>query len=98
VSRAASSAPAIATAATMNRLSVSMIGARRLDSISAVVAASSSIPSTRLVTCPVHFLEEAATASAMADLAATDNTFPLEEGGAAESGNHGPGKVVLTMV
>ena len=46
-----------------------------------------------------HFsaMEEAATASALADIAATDDTFPLEEGGAAESGHHGPGKVVLTM-
>jgi NADPH:quinone reductase-like Zn-dependent oxidoreductase len=43
-------------------------------------------------------LEEAAVASAMADLASTDGRFPLEEGGAAESGKHGPGKVVLTMV
>jgi hypothetical protein len=32
----------------------------------------------------------------MADLAATGGRFPLEEGGAAESGKHGPGKVVLT--
>jgi hypothetical protein len=31
-------------------------------------------------------------------VAATDGTFPLEQGGAAESGKHGPGKVVLTMV
>ena len=43
-------------------------------------------------------LEEARAASAMADLAANGNTFPLEAGGAAESGKHGPGKVVLTMV
>ena len=43
-------------------------------------------------------LEEAATASAMADVAATDGLFPLEQGGAAESGKHAPGKVVLTMV
>jgi NADPH:quinone reductase-like Zn-dependent oxidoreductase len=43
-------------------------------------------------------LEEARAASAMADVAATDHAFPLEEGGAAESGKHGPGKVVLTMV
>ena len=42
-------------------------------------------------------LEEAVAASAMADVAATDHTFPLEEGGAAESGKHGPGKVVLTV-
>jgi len=37
-------------------------------------------------------------ASAMADLAAGDGHFPLEEGGAAASGKHGPGKVVLTMM
>ena len=42
-------------------------------------------------------LEEAASASAAADLAASDGLFPLEEGGAAESGKHGPGKVVLTI-
>jgi NADPH:quinone reductase-like Zn-dependent oxidoreductase len=42
-------------------------------------------------------LEEAAKASGMADVAATDGLFPLEEGGAAKSGEHGPGKVVLTM-
>jgi hypothetical protein len=33
----------------------------------------------------------------MADLAATGQQFPLEQGGATESGQHGPGKVVLTM-
>jgi hypothetical protein len=43
-------------------------------------------------------LEEAGAAAALADLAATGQLFPLEEGGAAESGEHGPGKVVLTMV
>jgi NADPH:quinone reductase-like Zn-dependent oxidoreductase len=43
-------------------------------------------------------LEEASAASASADLAATGERFPLEQGGAAESGKHGPGKVVLTMV
>ena len=42
-------------------------------------------------------LEEAAAASATADLAASDGYFPLEEGAAEESGQHGPGKVVLTM-
>jgi NADPH:quinone reductase-like Zn-dependent oxidoreductase len=59
------------------------------------LAATGKLAPTIAATFP---LEEAAAASAMADLAATDNTFPLEEGGAAESGNHGPGKVVLTMV
>jgi NADPH:quinone reductase-like Zn-dependent oxidoreductase len=43
-------------------------------------------------------LEEVAAASALADIAATDALFPLEQGGAAESGKHGPGKVVLTVV
>ena len=43
-------------------------------------------------------LEEAVAASAMTDVAATGGAFPLEEGGATESGKHGPGKVVLTMV
>jgi NADPH:quinone reductase-like Zn-dependent oxidoreductase len=43
-------------------------------------------------------LEEASAASAMADIAATGELFPLEQGGAAASGEHGPGKVVLTMV
>lgn len=43
-------------------------------------------------------LEDAASASATADVAATDGLFPLEGGGAAKSGEHGPGKVVLTMV
>ena len=42
-------------------------------------------------------LEEAGAASALADLAATGQLFPLEQGGAAESGKHGPGKVVLTI-
>jgi NADPH:quinone reductase-like Zn-dependent oxidoreductase len=42
-------------------------------------------------------LEEAVAASAMADVSAADGRFPLEEGGAAESGKHGPGKVVLTV-
>jgi NADPH:quinone reductase-like Zn-dependent oxidoreductase len=59
------------------------------------LAATGKLAPTIAATFP---LEQAAAASAMADLAATDNTFPLEEGGAAESGNHGPGKVVLTMV
>jgi NADPH:quinone reductase-like Zn-dependent oxidoreductase len=59
------------------------------------LAATGKLAPTIAATFP---LEEAAAASAMADLAATDNAFPLEEGGAAESGNHGPGKVVLTMV
>jgi NADPH:quinone reductase-like Zn-dependent oxidoreductase len=43
-------------------------------------------------------LEEVRAASAMADLAASDQHFPLEQGGAAETGRHGPGKVVLTIM
>ena len=42
-------------------------------------------------------LDEAAAASAMADLAASGGRFPLEEGAAAHSGKHGPGKVVLAI-
>jgi hypothetical protein len=30
-------------------------------------------------------------------VAASGGLFPLEQGGATESGKHGPGKVVLTM-
>jgi NADPH:quinone reductase-like Zn-dependent oxidoreductase len=43
-------------------------------------------------------LEEVRAASAMADLAGSDQHFPLEQGGAAETGRHGPGKVVLTIM
>ena len=42
-------------------------------------------------------LEEAAAASATGDLASSGGRFPLEEGAAARSGKHGPGKVVLTI-
>ena len=66
VSRAASSAPAIATAATRNRPSESMIGARRLASSSAVVAATSSRPSTRLAAWPVHSRERSTASPARA--------------------------------
>jgi NADPH:quinone reductase-like Zn-dependent oxidoreductase len=59
------------------------------------LAATGKLVPTIAATFP---LEESATASAMADVAATDGLFPLEEGGATESGKHGPGKVVLTMV
>jgi NADPH:quinone reductase-like Zn-dependent oxidoreductase len=61
----------------------------------ASLAATGKLVPTIAATFP---LEDAATASAMADVAATDGLFPLEQGGAAESGKHGPGKVVLTMV
>ena len=58
------------------------------------LAANGRLVPTIAATFP---LEETAAASATADLAATEGRFPLEEGGAAESGKHGPGKVVLTM-
>jgi len=61
----------------------------------AELAAAGELAPTIAATFP---LEEAAAASALADVAASDHTFPLEEGGAAESGKHGPGKVVLTMM
>jgi NADPH:quinone reductase-like Zn-dependent oxidoreductase len=59
------------------------------------LAAAGQLVPTIAATFP---LDEARAASAMADVAATDGRFPLEEGGAAESGKHGPGKVVLTVV
>jgi NADPH:quinone reductase-like Zn-dependent oxidoreductase len=65
-----------------------------MSALAALAAAGKLVP-TIAATFP---LEEARAASAMADVAATDGRFPLEEGGAAESGKHGPGKVVLTMV
>jgi NADPH:quinone reductase-like Zn-dependent oxidoreductase len=58
------------------------------------LAAAGKLVPTVAATFP---LEEASAASAMADVAATDGRFPLEEGGAAETGEHGPGKVVLTI-
>jgi NADPH:quinone reductase-like Zn-dependent oxidoreductase len=61
----------------------------------AELAASGKLAPTVAATFP---LEEAAAASAVADVATTDHTFPLEQGGAAESGKHGPGKVVLTVM
>jgi NADPH:quinone reductase-like Zn-dependent oxidoreductase len=59
------------------------------------LAATGKLVPTIAATFP---LEEASAASAMADVAATDGRFPLEEGGAGETGKHGPGKVVLTLV
>ncbi len=58
------------------------------------LAATGNLVPTVAATFP---LEEVAAASAMADLAATGGYFPLEEGGAAESGEHGAGKIVLTV-
>jgi NADPH:quinone reductase-like Zn-dependent oxidoreductase len=59
------------------------------------LAAAGKLVPTIAATFP---LERAASAAATADLAATAGRFPLEEGGAAQSGTHGPGKVVLTIV
>ena len=65
-----------------------------LSALADLAAAGKLVP-TIAATFP---LEEAPAASALADLAATGHNFPQEQGGAAESGKHGPGKVVLTMV
>jgi NADPH:quinone reductase-like Zn-dependent oxidoreductase len=59
------------------------------------LAATGKLVPTIAATFP---LDEAAAASALADVAASDGLFPLEQGGAAKSGKHSPGKVVLTMV
>jgi hypothetical protein len=58
------------------------------------LAAAGQLVPTIAATFP---LREASVASAMGDLAATGDTFPLEQGGAAMSGQHGPGKVVLQV-
>jgi NADPH:quinone reductase-like Zn-dependent oxidoreductase len=60
----------------------------------AALAAAGQLTPTITATFP---LAEAAAASAMTDIASKGGVFPLEEGGAAESGKHGPGKVVLTV-
>lgn len=59
------------------------------------LAAAGKLVPTIAATFP---LEKVGAASAMADLASSDQRFPLEQGGAAESGKHGPGKVVLTIM
>ena len=61
----------------------------------AELAATGKLVPTIAATFP---LEEVRAASAMADLASAGGRFPLEDGGAAQSGKHGPGKVVLTTV
>jgi NADPH:quinone reductase-like Zn-dependent oxidoreductase len=58
------------------------------------LAAAGQLVPTIAATFP---LQEASAASAMGDLAATGDTFPLEQGGAAMSGQHGPGKIVLQV-
>jgi NADPH:quinone reductase-like Zn-dependent oxidoreductase len=65
-----------------------------MSAIADLAAAGKLVP-TIAATFP---LERVGAASAMADLAAGDHRFPLEAGGAAESGKHGPGKVVLTIM
>jgi NADPH:quinone reductase-like Zn-dependent oxidoreductase len=60
----------------------------------AELAASGKLAPTIAATFP---LAEARVATAMADVVSANGNFPLEEGGAAQSGEHGPGKVVLTM-
>ena len=59
------------------------------------LAATGKLVPTIAATFP---LDDAAAASALADVAASDGLFPLEQGGAAKSGKHSPGKIVLTMV
>jgi NADPH:quinone reductase-like Zn-dependent oxidoreductase len=58
------------------------------------LAAAGQLVPTIAATFPLH---DASGASAMGDLAATGGTFPLEQGGAAMSGQHGPGKIVLQV-
>jgi len=60
----------------------------------AELAAAGKLVPTIAATFP---LEEAAAASATADLTSSGGRFPLEDGAAAHSGKHGPGKVVLTI-
>jgi NADPH:quinone reductase-like Zn-dependent oxidoreductase len=90
-------APLAETAAELGiRLAGIIVEADRVGMLAlAELAATGKLVPTIAATFP---LKEAAAASAMADLAAAGGHFPLEEGGAAESGKHGPGKVVLTMV
>jgi NADPH:quinone reductase-like Zn-dependent oxidoreductase len=98
VSTQPSSLPPLAETATERgiRLAGIIVEADEVGmSALADLAAAGKLVPTVAATFP---LEEARAASAMADVAASDGRFPLEEGGAAESGNHGPGKVVLTMV
>jgi NADPH:quinone reductase-like Zn-dependent oxidoreductase len=98
VSTQPSSLPPLAETATERgiRLAGVIVEADAIGmSALAGLAATGKLVPTIAATFP---LEEARAASAMADVAATAGRFPLEEGGAAESGKHGPGKVVLTTV
>ena len=65
-----------------------------MSALADLVAAGKLVPAIA-ATFP---LEEVRAASAMADQAASDQHFHLEQGGAAETGRHGPGKVVLTIM
>jgi NADPH:quinone reductase-like Zn-dependent oxidoreductase len=67
---------------------------RGMSELADLAAAGKLVP-TIAATFP---LEEASAASGMTDLASDGKLFPLEQGGAAKSGTHGPGKVVLTVV
>jgi NADPH:quinone reductase-like Zn-dependent oxidoreductase len=58
------------------------------------LAAAGKLVPTIAATFP---LEEARTASGMTDLASDGKVFPLQQGGPAESGEHGPGKIVLIV-
>jgi len=58
------------------------------------LAAAGKLVPTIAATFP---LEEAGAASGMTALASDGKVFPLEHGGPAKSGEHGPGKVVLTV-
>jgi NADPH:quinone reductase-like Zn-dependent oxidoreductase len=97
VSTQPSTLPPLADAATERgiRLAGIIVEADQvgLSALAELAAAGSLVP-TIAATFPI---EQAAAASAMADVAASDGRFPLEEGAAARSGNHGPGKVVLTI-
>lgn len=59
------------------------------------LAAAGKLVPTIAATFPI---DQASAASALTDVAATGGRFPLAQGGARESGKHGPGKIVLTML
>jgi NADPH:quinone reductase-like Zn-dependent oxidoreductase len=61
----------------------------------AALAAAGRLLPTIAATFPI---EQAGVASAVVDVAAADGRFPLAQGGAKESGKHGPGKVVLAIM
>jgi NADPH:quinone reductase-like Zn-dependent oxidoreductase len=67
---------------------------RGMSALADLAAAGKLVPAIA-ATFP---LEETRAASGMADLASDGKLFPLEHGGAATSGEHGPGKVVLDVL